>query len=320
MREIKEVNELFLITVITGIVGSYVFFALGLSNSDMIVSLLYSQFILVLPTIIYVLVRKISIRELFRFNKIKVGTVFLTILFAYLIMPLMQEINLISMLFAKNEISSKMYTVVESKPFVISLLSIAVVPALLEESVYRGCFFNVYSEKSPLKAILLSALLFGFMHLNFNQFSYAFIMGMIFCLLVEGTDSIITSMIIHFIVNGTSVVTLYLTPVIQKLTSSVQGADAEMLIQDVDTMPKEMLLMSIAVYGLIACFTTVLAALVFIAIIKHEGRFEHIKNMFRRTGNKSAKIYDVTGESFLSLPLVLGCGICIAYMILNEIV
>lgn len=320
MREIREVNELFLITVISGVVGSYLFAALGFNSSDMIVSVLYSQFILVLPTVIYVIAKKISIQELFRFNKIKVGTIFLTILFAYLIMPLMQEINLISMLFAKNEISSKMYNIAESKPFIISLLSVAAVPAILEESVYRGCFFNVYSKKSPIKAILLSAFLFGIMHLNLNQFSYAFVMGIIFCLLIEGTKSIITSMIIHFVINGTSVVTLYLTPVIQKLTSSVQGSNADMLMQDVDTMPKEMLLMSIAVYGLVACFTTVLAALVFIAIIKHEDRFEHIKNMFRRTGNKSAKIYDVTGESFLSLPLVLGCGICIAYMILNEIV
>lgn len=320
MREIREVNELFLITVISGVVGSYLFAALGFNSSDMIVSVLYSQFILVLPTVIYVIAKKISIQELFRFNKIKVGTIFLTILFAYLIMPLMQEINLISMLFAKNEISSKMYNIAESKPFIISLLSVAAVPAILEESVYRGCFFNVYSKKSPIKGILLSAFLFGIMHLNLNQFSYAFVMGIIFCLLIEGTNSIITSMIIHFVINGTSVVTLYLTPVIQKLTSSVQGSNADMLMQDVDTMPKEMLLMSIAVYGLVACFTTVLAALVFIAIIKHEDRFEHIKNMFRRTGNKSAKIYDVTGESFLSLPLVLGCGICIAYMILNEIV
>lgn len=320
MREIREVNELFLITVISGLVGSYLFVALGFNSSDMIVSVLYSQFILVLPTVIYVIVKKISIRELFRFNKIKVGTVFLTILFAYLIMPLMQEINLISMLFAKNEISSKMYNIAESKPFIISLLSIAVVPAILEESVYRGCFFNVYSKKSPIKAILLSAFLFGIMHLNFNQFSYAFAMGMIFCLLIEGTNSIITSMIIHFVINGTSVVTLYLTPAIQKLTSSVQGSNADMLMQDINTMSKEMLFMSTVFYGLIACFTTVLAALVFMAMVKHEGRLEHIKNMFRRHHISAVEYDSTSGKRFISLPLVIGCGICIVYMIMNELV
>ena len=54
MRDIKEINELFMLTVITALVGSYAFVTLGFNKGGYFISLLYSQFILVLPTLVYV--------------------------------------------------------------------------------------------------------------------------------------------------------------------------------------------------------------------------------------------------------------------------
>lgn len=313
MREIKDVNELFMLTVLTGLVGSYAFSALGLQRGGYVVALLYTQLILVLPTLFYIVKSKVRVKELFRFHKIKTGSVFLIVLFAFLSMPLMQVVNLISMMFARNEISGKILNITDEMPFLLSLVIIAIVPALLEESVYRGCFFNVYSKKSPLKAIFLSALLFGLMHLNFNQFSYAFVMGMIFCLIIEGTNSIFASMIIHFTINGSSVVMMYVTKALNKFYSSI-GADTSAFSQDVNQLPKETLLMGVLVYGMIALFTTVLAALVYIAIAKHEGRWEHIKCIFKRKP-KSERT-----ESFITLPLLIGVAMCLYVMIRSEFI
>lgn len=318
MRDIKEINELFMLTVITALVGSYAFVTLGFNKGGYFISLLYSQFILVLPTLVYVVKRKVNVKEMFRYHKIKIGTVFLSILFAFLIMPLMQEINLISMLFARNEISSKIYSITEGKPFVVSAFVIAVIPAFLEESVYRGCFFNAYSKKSPLKAIFLSALFFGLMHLNFNQFSYAFAMGMIFCFLVEGTDSIFTSMIVHFVINCSSVAMIYLVPIMQKYISSQTGT-TPIFNQDVNVISTKSLLLGICIYGIIAVFTTVLAVLIYIIMIKHEGRLEHVKKMFQKGSGAGASASEEK-ESFISLPLIIAVVICVAYMILNELV
>lgn len=282
MKRVKEINELFLLTTLAAIAGSFIISLTGLAKMDYSFLLLFSQAILALPTLVYVIVKKISMKELFRFRKIKLGTFFLLILFAFLIIPVMQEINLISMLFAKNEISGKITAITDGKPFIVSLFIIAMVPAFLEESVYRGCFFHTYSKVSPMKAIFLSALYFGLMHGNFNQFSYAFVMGMIFCIIVEGTDSIFSSMIIHFIINGSSVVMLYVLPIIQKIAGEIDGTNANAIVQDVNAISKQQLLLSILVYGILALFAAVLASLVFIAIVKHEGRWKHVKEMFRK--------------------------------------
>ena len=59
------------------------------------------------------------------------------------------------------------------------------------------------------KAILFSGILFGLFHMNFNQCAYAFLIGVLFAILVEITDSIVSTIIVHFVFNGISVTTTY---------------------------------------------------------------------------------------------------------------
>lgn len=319
MKRVKEINELFLITTLTAIVGSYVIGMTGLAKLDYSMLLLINQLLLALPTLVYIVVTKVSVKELFRFNKIKVGTVFLLILFAYLVMPFMQLINLLSMLIAKNEISGKITLITEGQPFIISLFVIAIVPAFLEESVYRGCFFNTYSKVSPMKAIVLSAFYFGLMHGNLNQFSYAFVMGMIFCLIVEATDSIFSSMIIHFVINGSSVVMLYVLPVIQRFAKDFGGADTSAFTTDISQVESRQLLITILFYAVYAVFATVLASLVFVAIVKHEGRWEQVKAMFRRKRKEEVEPPSLVRTELRSPAMYVAVGILLFYMIANEI-
>lgn len=319
MKRVKEINELFLITTLTAIVGSYVIGMTGLAKLDYSMLLLINQLLLALPTLVYIVVTKVSVKELFRFNKIKVGTVFLLILFAYLVMPFMQLINLLSMLIAKNEISGKITLITEGQPFIISLFVIAIVPAFLEESVYRGCFFNTYSKVSPMKAIVLSAFYFGLMHGNLNQFSYAFVMGMIFCLIVEATDSIFSSMIIHFVINGSSVVMLYVLPVIQRFAKDFGGADTSALTTDISQVESRQLLITILFYAVYAVFATVLASLVFVAIVKHEGRWEQVKAMFCRKRKEEVEPPSLVRTELRSPAMYVAVGILLFYMIANEI-
>ena len=85
-------------------------------------------------------------------------------------------------------------------------------PAVLEEIIFRGIFFFGYRKTNPItKAIFINSLAFAALHLNFQQFFYAFVMGWIFCLIDFSLDSIIPSMILHFIFNATQVSKAYLS-------------------------------------------------------------------------------------------------------------
>jgi len=87
----------------------------------------------------------------------------------------------------------------------LSLLMTAVLPAFCEEFAHRGMLLSGYKVLGFKKAVLYSALIFGLIHLNINQFFFAMIAGVILATVTLFSRSIIPAMIIHFMNNGISV-------------------------------------------------------------------------------------------------------------------
>lgn len=89
---------------------------------------------------------------------------------------------------------------------VIYFLCIAIIPALTEEFIFRGVILNSFRKFGDGFAILMSSLLFGFMHGNFVQIPFAFIVGLACGFILVKTNSIIPAMMLHLLNNGTSVI------------------------------------------------------------------------------------------------------------------
>lgn len=82
------------------------------------------------------------------------------------------------------------------------LLLVAILPAFAEEFLHRGFVLNNLSKSIGYKkAILISSVLFGLMHLNVNQVFYAIILGVIIGFVAVASDNIWPAVIIHFINN-----------------------------------------------------------------------------------------------------------------------
>jgi len=204
------------------------------------------------------------------------------------------------MLFVTNNTAGFMENILGNNGFIISLLLIAFVPCVLEETVYRGIFYNEYRKVSPIKGIILSAFLFGIMHMNFNQFSYAFAMGIIFALLIEATDSILSTMIVHFLINGTSVLIMYLYPKLVQIFEKVYGPSYFNSSETLDSIQASLPLdfsSVILTYGLPAIVGTILAFIVYRAIAKNSGRWDFIKGIFRKDGNVNLTPWDDTEDA-----------------------
>jgi len=107
--------------------------------------------------------------------------------------------------FGMATISSESYPLIN---FLGDIFITAMLPGICEEFCHRGLLVNGYKQISPKKTILLVGLLFGLMHLNIEQVFYATIIGMFLTFLVYLTDSIIPSIIIHFLNNA---IGLYIT-------------------------------------------------------------------------------------------------------------
>lgn len=98
---------------------------------------------------------------------------------------------------------------------------------VLEELLYRGILLQSMRKYNERFAIFLSAVIFGLMHENYQQFILAFLLGIPLAVVAVKYNSLIPSIIAHIIVNTTglvsNVVMQYFTPELYE--SALNGGD-----------------------------------------------------------------------------------------------
>ena len=87
----------------------------------------------------------------------------------------------------------------------LMLLTTALIPAVVEEILFRGVIPSSLAPFGRGQAVLWSALLFGVMHQNAGQLLYTVVAGLLLGALYEATHSLGACMLLHFINNGISV-------------------------------------------------------------------------------------------------------------------
>lgn len=97
---------------------------------------------------------------------------------------------------------------------VSGFLSIAVMAPLIEEFLFRGAIEGhlLRQGQSPRKAILLSALIFGLIHLNPVQIPFAFCLGLVFGWLYYRTGSVVPGILGHFLNNSFAAASMAFLP------------------------------------------------------------------------------------------------------------
>ena len=94
----------------------------------------------------------------------------------------------------------------------VNLLVIALIPAVGEELTFRGVLQQALTKriKNVHVAVLLSAFIFSFIHFQFYGFLPRMFLGMILGYMFYYSGSLWTSILMHFVNNGTAVVAAYL--------------------------------------------------------------------------------------------------------------
>lgn len=209
MKKISNGNFVLFITAVSYLVLGILFsLATQVFNIDIPVTyrLFLTQSAIILPTIIYASDRKQSIPKMIRFKKTRP----INFLMAFLVMictyPVVIFFNLVTMMFSENAVGTTLGQLQSSGGFILTFVLVAILPALFEETLFRGVVYGSYSKRSPVAGIFISAFMFGLMHGNINQMSYAVILGIVFVFMLEATDSIWIPMFMHLLLNSVSVI------------------------------------------------------------------------------------------------------------------
>ena len=236
-------------------------------------------------------------------KKIRIGTVFLMALYGLLIIPVTLFLNMVSMLFTENVVTSSIDQV-SAYPIVAVMIVAGLYGPLVEEICCRGLIFGgLRKNMSAIAAILLSALSFGLIHLNLNQFVYATGMGIFVALAVEAVGSVWASFIVHMVINTEQMLLMLL----------VNKVSPDFYSEVAPQFGRKELLMSMPVYLFVGGFCASLAIGVLAWASHHEGRLEVLSKL------KETPEGGVRGKAVLTIPYMIAVVLCVVVIVYTEL-
>lgn len=190
---------------------AYIFLGSMLQTVDLYLGLFAGEvLILLVPVLVYVKQKKVNFKRYFRLNKITGKEALISVLLTLLVYPLVgiSSTLLIKFYSLFGEVRVPQINVKSGGLMSIySVLIIGVLPAICEEFFVRGLLSAPAKRAKGRKfTYFYTALLFMLMHVNPFNIIAPFILGYVFSVLNEKTNSLYSSMLGHFTFNTCSVV------------------------------------------------------------------------------------------------------------------
>lgn len=269
---------------------------------DMIPNILLSEAMLIVPTFFMLLFSKDKVKDVLSIRKIKWTTFFGVVAFTMASSPLVTLVNLLSQLIVENTVTTNSTQFLSMHPLLL-IFFVGILAPVCEEVVFRGAIFRgLKKDGNIFKAILASGLLFGLLHMNINQASYAFVIGILLGFLVEATGSIFSSILFHVLVNTSNAIMMI-------FTSSMMSE--ELMATAQETVDTATLLNMICIYLVLAVIGTTIAICLLVWMSKNEGREQILQKAWTDRKVKEGKV--------ISIPFIIGVVISILFMLLEFI-
>ena len=300
----RRANRAYLYMILSTL-GLVVVLSLWYANGGPTISILanniLSEGVVLIPALAAVFYSGERLSVMIPFKRIKIVSVFLVIIYVVMLFPLVTFVNALSMIFVENTVSAISEDVL-AMPMWIMILSIGILGPLVEEIVFRGVLLQAYQRTGRIVgSILLSSVLFGMMHMNFNQFAYGAVMGIMLALLYEATGTITTSFLAHATFNTIEVVMMYANS--SALDEATAVAEDYLGTSGLDAVYYVYLLVAAVIF-------TVGAILILRRIAAIEGKREFLDGIPKRCR---------FGVELITFPLILAMMISFAYMVFYSL-
>lgn len=177
---------------------------MGMSKGDIMQFMLLMQdfVVFIVPMTAYSILTGKSFKQLVPLKRLSGKNAVYVVIITLLMMPIMSVFSIITNMLVNSDVNESFQKIMTDFPWWVSVIFMAVMPSLCEEAMFRGYILTGYKRTGFIKAALISSLFFGMMHLDLFQLPYATFAGIIFAGFVYYTGSVFSSMLAHFIVNG----------------------------------------------------------------------------------------------------------------------
>lgn len=252
-------------------------------------------------------------RSVFPIHKPKLTEVMGTILIYLGASQAISVVTMIEMYIAPDMVTetsiglSSMFT---SSSMIVAIIVVGIAPAICEEAVFRGVFFNSIWNQTHGKwiPILVTAVVFGLFHGSIIRFFPTFLLGIVLGYLVYETNNMFYNVMFHAINNIIPVLVLYGMQFLMQLMARALGMNGSGMWNFVmDTATSQVSQLSPAFMGIYMIDGGVGLAILYLGNhVLHLGREGYPKELFPKEKRK---------QQFIWLALALALAVTGSMMI-----
>lgn len=276
-----------------------IFIGSRVQHAEFYSGILITEFVLImLPALLMLFVFRYDARKVLRINRIGIINILLIIGIMACALPLVGLLNAVNLLLIKSIFGK---VIVNQPPtadtaigLLISVLVIGGSAGICEEVLFRGTIQRGFERFGAVRAILVTSLLFGLMHIDFQKLLGTFLLGALIGFIVYRSDSIFGGIIAHATNNSIAVVLAYAG---QKLSNMFnpggnngQTASGELDLSMFYSLPKDQQTIVIIIWiimGLV--IAAVFGTLFTLCIIAFKRRTSKARADLRDTSEESPK-------------------------------
>ena len=239
-----------------------------------------------------------KIRSVFPIHKPKLTEVMGTILIYLGASQAISVVTMIEMYIAPEMVTetsiglSSMFT---SSSMIVAIIVVGIAPAICEEAVFRGVFFNSIWNQTHGKwiPILVTAAVFGLFHGSIIRFFPTFLLGIVLGYLVYETNNMFYNVMFHAINNIIPVLVLYGMQFLMQLMARALGMNGSGMWNFVmDTATSQVSQLSPAFMGIYMIDGGVGLAILYLGNhVLHLGREGYPKELFPKEKRKQQFIW-----------------------------
>lgn len=239
-----------------------------------------------------------NFRSVFPIHKPKLTEVMGTILIYLGASQAISVVTMIEMYIAPEMVTetsiglSSMFT---SSSMIVAIIVVGIAPAICEEAVFRGVFFNSIWNQTHGKwiPILVTAAVFGLFHGSIIRFFPTFLLGIVLGYLVYETNNMFYNVMFHAINNIIPVLVLYGMQFLMQLMARALGMNGSGMWNFVmDTATSQVSQLSPAFMGIYMIDGGVGLAILYLGNhVLHLGREGYPKELFPKEKRKQQFIW-----------------------------
>ena len=239
-----------------------------------------------------------NFRSVFPIHKPKLTEVMGTILIYLGASQAISVVTMIEMYIAPEMVTetsiglSSMFT---SSSMIVAIIVVGIAPAICEEAVFRGVFFNSVWNQTHGKwiPILVTAAVFGLFHGSIIRFFPTFLLGIVLGYLVYETNNMLYNVMFHAINNIIPVLVLYGMQFLMQLMARALGMNGSGMWNFVmDTATSQVSQLSPAFMGIYMIDGGVGLAILYLGNhVLHLGREGYPKELFPKEKRKQQFIW-----------------------------